>query len=155
MSDDDSAADGPSLSPSRIASLAARAKLVGKSAVAPTIQTLLRDEVVRLLREHDPEELERYMDVQYSLVHNELPEGYQSALATIGPTFSDQIQQIVTPQQIQAWLEHPEEWMDVEENPERVADVREVARLIRTHPDGQQYLQAECLSMYDICGILD
>lgn len=141
--------------PSKLKQLASTASALGKSAVMPALQSLLRREMVSILSEHDAEELERYIDVQYPLVENEIPEGYESALREVGPQFSETVAAMVTPEQVMAWLEEPEEWMDTDANAQEAAEARRCAEIIRTHPQGEPWLEAQVFYIYEITGVLD
>lgn len=154
MSADDQSDEGSALSASKLAELATKAKLAGKQAAIPVLQDVIRDEVVRLLREHDPARLRGFMDVEYRLVHEELPEGYRNALGSVGPQFEEQLLQVVTPEQIMAWLEHPEEWMGDDVDAETKGEVRRVARIIRDHPGGERWMEEQVLDFYAICNIV-
>lgn len=151
--DEGDSALGGLLSPSKLGSLAMKAKVAGKQAVVPMLQEAIREEVVRLLNQHDPEKLRQYIDVGYPLVEKDLPDGYKNALGNLGPSFENQIMQMVNPETVMGWLDNPEEWMDEDTDPETIADVREVGRIIRTHPGGEEWLARQILAFYEVCNI--
>lgn len=129
-------------------------KMGGKMVAGPMLQSMIREQVVVLLRKHDPEVLKRYITVNYPLVHEEMPQNYKNALANVGPQFEDEIQQMVRPQQIMAWLQNPDEWFDVDEHPEKAEDVKRCHEVITETPGGQQWLEEQCIAVYQIAGIL-
>lgn len=157
MSESDTDEEGlfASISPSKVMSVVAQAKIAGKKSAIPVIQRMLRDEIVRLLREHDTDELEKFIDVSYPMVRKELPDGYRNALRAAGPVFGEEIQQSLNPQTVFLWLEEPEEWIDPEEHPDVIQEIREINQTIRSHPDGEEYVAQQILAVYVICGLLE
>lgn len=156
MTDDEqqeSDEDSGFISPTRIASIAARAKLMGKQAAVPLIQRVLREQLVLLLRQHDPDELRQFIDVQYPLVDEEMPDGYKTALGKVGPEYEDQIKAMVHPDQIKAWFNSPEQWMDPEEKEDVYYEVLEVGEILDNHPGADEWLSRQVLDVYQMCGI--
>lgn len=153
--DDDSGGLGGLLSPSKLASMAAQAKLMGKQSVVPMIQRSVRDELVRLLNEHDPDELRKYIDVGYPMLREELPQGYKNAFSTLGPQFEDQIYQTVNPETVKSWLNNPDEWMGDDADAETVEEVREIGRILDEYPGGEQWLEQQLVDFYDLCDIIE
>jgi hypothetical protein len=139
----------------RLGQLADMAGMLGKAAVLPTVQDLLREQLVSILQENDPEVLRNYIYVDYPLVREELPEKYQEVLSDLGPKFEDEIKAMVHPDNILSWLESPEAWMDVEENPELAEQVRECHRIIEETEGGREWLSMQTYHLYLIAGIAD
>lgn len=150
---DDDGGFGP-VSSEKLTELVTKATIAGKQAALPVLQDILRQEVVRLLSQNDPEVLKQYIDVGYPIVENELPDGYRNALATAGPKFEDQILQVVTPDTVLHWLSNPDEWMTDDIPDETRDDVREVADILKNYPGGYRWLENQVLAVYEICGIV-
>lgn len=145
--------DGGVISPTRIAQVAATAKVAGKQAAMPVIKRVLREQIVSMLRSNEPEKLRELIDVQYPMVEEELPEGYKTALSNAGPTFEDEIKHMLSPARVKGWFVKPESWMDPEENPDAFYDVEEIGHILETHPDADEWLARQILAVYRICGI--
>lgn len=129
-------------------------KLGGKIAARPMVESMLREKVVFLLRKHDPDKIEQFIQVNYPLVAKQMPQNYKNAIANAGPHFEEEIQQYARPDQVLHWLEHPEEWMDVDEHSQKAADVRECYRIITTTPGGRDWLERQCIEVWRIARIL-
>lgn len=155
MTEDESDADGGGgfISPGKIAKVATMAKVAGKQAAMPVVQRMLREQIVKMMRKNDPERLRELIDVQYPLVEEELPEGYRAALGNAGPTFENEIKQLLTPGRVKAWFTEPESWMDSDEDEEAYYDVVEIGHILEDHPDADEWLARQILAVYRICGI--
>jgi len=130
------------------------AKALGKTAALPVAQNVLRQQVVTVLTQHDPEVLEDYILVNYSLVDNQLPPEVENTLGNVGPQFEGPIKKFVRPESILSWMEDPEEWMDDEQYAEVGEDVETCAEIIRTTPGGVKWLEEECVRLWDVAGVL-
>jgi len=139
----------------KLAKIVTTAKVAGKKAALPILQGAVRDEMVRLLNEEDPETLRQYIDVGYPMVRNDLPDGYKSALSSAGPQFEDDIINLVNPETIMQWLATPEEWMNDDAGPEKIEQVRHVHEILRTHPGGEEWLNQQVLALYEVCNIIE
>jgi hypothetical protein len=137
----------------KLAKIVTTAKVAGKKAALPILKGAIRDEMVRLLNEEDPETLRQYIDVGYPMVRNDLPDGYKSALSSAGPQFEDDIIALVNPETIMGWLAAPEEWMGDDAGPEDIAQVRRVGEILQTHPGGEEWLSQQVLALYEVCNI--
>jgi hypothetical protein len=136
----------------RIGQIASLAKFAGKSVVLPMLKGLIRDEVVKLLNENDPEELRNYITVQYPLVEQDLPPRVKQAMRKVGPRFADDIEEEVTTENILSWLEDPDEHVDM---PDAEAEqVQACADIIRETPGGEEWLENQVRSVWQLCGVL-
>jgi hypothetical protein len=138
---------------SRLQRIVQMAKVAGASIVVPMVQSYIRDEVVSLVRNHEPEELREYILVQYPLVEEEVPEGVKNGLRQLGPQFSQQIQSYVTPENVLTWLDNPEEHIDADD--EEYDRIKRCGEIIRGTPRGEQWLQAQVLAVWALCGLTD
>lgn len=138
-----------------VASLAAKAKLAGKQAVVPMIQQAVREELVDILNDHEPEELRGYIDVGYPLLENELPDGYKDALGNVGPNFEDEIIQMVNDETVLSWLHNPEQWMDDDVDEERLEDIRRVGHILENYSGGREWLNQQIIALYRICNLIE
>jgi hypothetical protein len=134
--------------------IATMAGTLGKAAAAPMLQNLVREELTKLFSEVDPAELERLIVVQYPLVREELPDQYKNVLGNVGPQFSDQIETFVRPEQVMHWLANAEEWLDEEEDAQQIEDLHTCAEIISETPGGEEWVEAQCIEMWDIAGVL-
>lgn len=138
----------------RIQKIARVAKVAGKSVAGPMVENFVRSRVVDLLSQHDPETLRQYIHVNYPLVEEELPEGVKEALQNAGPQFEEEIKHFVRPEKVMEWMENPQEWLDPEEHPQAVADVRECHDIIKNTPGGEEWIEELCLQFWDEAGLL-
>jgi len=138
---------------SRLQRIIQMAKVAGASIVVPMVQSYIRDEVVSLVRNHDPEELREYILVQYPLVEEEVPENVETGLRQLGPQFSAEIQNYVTPENVLSWLDTPEEYIDADE--EEYDRIKRCGEIIRETPRGTQWLEAQVLAVWALCGLTD
>lgn len=152
MSED--SADASSPDASRLEQLANTASMLGKTAVAPVFQSIIREQVVSLLQQHDPDVLEKHIHTQYPLVAEELPETYQNVLGNVGPQFEETIQTVVRPGNVLYWLQEPKEWMDDDTDIDTLRQVRECHDIIVNTPGGKQWLERQCIDVWDMAGIL-
>lgn len=142
---------GPSAS--RLQRLASMAGTVGKAAVVPAVQDIVRDQVVDILQEQDPEKLQELIYVEYPLVRRQMPERYVNVLGQVGPQFEDEIRAMVHPSQVLKWLKHPDEWMDVEENPTTAAKIRKCHEVITETEGGEEWLAMQTYHLYQMAGV--
>lgn len=143
--------NGNAGNPNPLASVLTTAKMLGSSAAGSMVKAQLREKVVSILSEHDPDELRRYILVQYPLVANDTPEQVRNVLSNTGPQFEEDIREHVTPEKIMYWLEHPEEWMD--EDDDKHEEVRRCAEVIYSTRGGEQWLTQQVEDLYVIAGI--
>lgn len=139
---------------SKVDKILSTLKLGGKVVAGPMVQSMLREQVVVLLRQYEPDVLEQYIQVNYPLVQKELPQNYKNALANVGPQFAGEIQQMVRPAQVLDWLENPDGWLDVDEHPEKAEEVRECHRVITETPGGQEWLADQCVQIWKIADVV-
>jgi len=139
---------------SRLEKLAGMAKGFGGLAATSAVQGIIREQVVALLNDHDPEELRQYIIVNYPLVREELPAEYKRVISNVGPSLAGQIEAAVTPEAIMTWLRDPEEWMDDDAPEEHLDQIRECARIIEETPEGERWLQAQVVEIYGLAGVL-
>jgi len=137
-----------------VSRVATTAKVAGKSMAVPAVKRFVREKAVAALNEHDPDDLEAYIFVDYPLIREELSPETKEALGNACPQFAGPIQSEVTPENVMLWLENPEEWMDEDTPEETMDEVREVAEVIKDTPGGQKWLEAQVLSLWDIGNIL-
>lgn len=134
--------------------LKAMASGLGKAAVLPAVKNILRNQIVTILQDEDPDQLRKYIYVDYPLVRNKLPPKYVDVLQNLGPQYEDEIKAMVHPEQILLWLDNPEEWMDVEQNPQAAAKVKKCAEIIRETDGGEEWLAQQTIHLYQIAGIV-
>lgn len=138
----------------RIDQISRMLKFGGKAVAGPMVKEFVRNRVVRIFAETDPSTLQNYILTDYDLVKNDTPPKVRNVLGNIGPQFSEEIQQLVTPERVLGWLENPEEWMDVQQYPDRAADIRECYQIIKNTPGGEEWLEEQCIAVYEIAGVL-
>lgn len=146
--------DGGSDWGGRVDQIGRMLKFGGKAVAGPMVKEFIRTRVVRILSQRDPSTLQNYILTDYALVENDTPPKVRNVLGNIGPQFSEEIQELVTPERVLGWLEEPEEWMDVAEHPERAADIRECYQIIKNTPGGEEWLEEQCIAVYEIAGVL-
>jgi len=137
-----------------VSRVATTAKVAGKSMAVPAVKKFVREKAVAALNNHDPDELEGYILVDYPLIREELDPQTKEALGNACPQFAGAIQSEVTPENVMMWLRNPEEWMDDDTPEETLEEVRRVAEVIESTPGGQKWLEAQVLSLWDIGSIL-
>lgn len=140
--------------PSRITEIAEKAALLGKTAAVPVIQSVLREQVVYLFQQYDPEKLRELIDVNYPLIRHELPDGYKNAIENVAPQFEDEIKSMTHPGQVLYWLEEPAEWMGSDADPETVRQVRECYEIIESTPGGERWVEQQVAELWAIAGFV-
>lgn len=132
-------------------SILASARVLGTTAAGSMVKAEIRTKFIDLLADHDPDELRRYILVQYPLVANDTPQEARTVIANAGPQFEDEFREYVTAEQILEWLESPEDWMPNEA--EKHEEARRCAEVIRSTKGGEQWLAQQCHAIYHIAGI--
>jgi len=138
----------------RISQITRMLKFGGKAVAGPMVRKFIRNRVVAILSEKEPQILQNYILTDYPLVENNTPQKVRNALGNIGPQFEEEIQQLVTPENVLDWLEYPEEWLDVSQNPQQAQDLRECHQIIKNTPGGVEWLEDQCLAVWQIAGVL-
>lgn len=146
--------DGGSELSDRVDQIGRMLKFGGKAVAAPMVKEFVRSRVVRILSDRDPSTLQNYILTDYDLVENDTPPKVRNVLGNIGPQFSEEIQELVTPDRVLGWLKEPEEWMDVGDHPQKAADIRECYQIIKNTPGGEEWLEEQCIAVYEIAGVL-
>lgn len=136
-----------------ISKIVSMAGIAGKSVVVPMVQGYIRDEMLRILNQHDPEKLESYILVQYPLVQQDAPDNVKSGLQRVGPMYAEEIRQTVTPDNILSWMENPEEHVEAEEDD--YENIRACAEIIKETPGGRQWLESQVLAVWVLCDVAD
>lgn len=134
--------------------VAGTAKIAGKSMAVPAVKQYVREKAVEALRDNDPEDLERYITVNYPLIRNSLSDEVKQALGNACPQFEGVIKSTVTPDKVMYWLENPEEWMDEDADEETLEEIRQAAQIIHETPGGERWLQNQVIDLWDIGNIL-
>ncbi len=143
-----------------VSDIAEYAQLFGQGAAITVIQDMLRSQVTQLLQSYGEEDIEEYILVGTPIVREKAPQGFQNALQNVGPKFYEEIQSLVTPNNIIMWLITADEWLD-EEDIERYTDddvdktpaelheeLQRVAVTIEDTPGGNEWLQQQCRDIY-------
>lgn len=116
--------------------------------------SMLYPHVLGIFTKYDAEQVEKFIRVDYRLFQNHAPRGLKNALRKLGPSWSETIMQLVTPENILTRLENPDEWVGEDAGPEEKREMQRAAEIIRTTPGGMQWLEREVLDLYRIAGII-
>ena len=127
------------------------AETAGAQVAVPMLQSMVQKKVIRLLNEHDPEELQERIEVQYPLVQEDLDDNIKQALGRVGPQFEDQIKSTVNPEGVMYWMRNPEEYIDADD--EEIEQIRECAEIIDETPGGDRWLMMQVITLWEIAGI--
>lgn len=138
----------------KLQSLLEQSKLVSKQMGVSMAASMLYPHVLSIFTTYDADQVAKFIRVDYRLVENHAPQGLKNALRKLGPTWSETIMQLVTPENILTRLETPEEWVDDDAGREEIREMQRAAEIIRTTPGGMQWLEREVLDLYRIAGII-
>lgn len=128
------------------------AKTAGVGVATPILKGFIRNKVIDLVNEHDPEDLRDRVEVQYPLVDEGLDENMKQTLGDVGPQFEDQIKNTVNPEGILHWLNNPEEYIDADEK--EYEQIKRCAEVIEETPQGRRWLRSQVICLWDIAGIV-
>lgn len=151
--DEDPTGESPKGVDGMISKITSMAGVAGKTLVLPMVKEYIQTQVINVLNENGPEQLEQYILVQYPLVDNDLPDRVKQGMQRVGPKYSAEIRQHVTPDNVLEWLDNPEEIIDADE--ETYEQIRECKRIIEETPRGRQWLRSQVLAVWILCGVAD
>lgn len=135
------------------------AKTFGKSAVMGQIRSMLIPHVMEVFSKHGHSELRAAILQDYPLVENHTPDGVRNALHNVGSDpemremFHGLIVEAITPANIIAWMENPEEWLDRREAEEQREELQKCADVIRETSGGEEWLARQVYEIYRMAGI--
>jgi hypothetical protein len=148
-SNEDAADAGDQKKINRVVQLA---KTAGVGVATPILQGFIRNKVIELVNEHDPEDLRDRVEVQYPLVDEGLDDNMKQTLGSVGPQFEDQIKNTVNPEGILYWLNNPEEYIDADQD--EYEQIKRCAEVIEDAPQGRRWLREQVICLWDIAGII-
>lgn len=105
-------------------------------ASARILKQFMRRAAADILNQGSAEDLREYIDQDYPLIENELPQEAESALRDIGPRYEDKVLELLTPEEVMGWLATPD-WVD---SPHTRRELQRCHEVIKGHPDGEDWL---------------
>lgn len=145
---------------SRLANALKIVSKFGKSAAITQVQSMLIPHILNVFAEPNHEDLRNYIIVDYDLVEKDTPPGVRNALDNLGSNrelrsqWEHIVLQLITPENIKAWLRHPEEWLSVEEADRQRAELKRCADVIENTEGGEEWLEEQVLDLYRMANIV-